>query len=295
MPRAARITAATPTSVRAPTVVHPHLDEHVQPIVKWAGGKTRLLPELVSRMPSKREWTGRYFEPFMGGAALFMHLLPRNAQLTDMNAELVNLYEVVRDDVESLVDDLRHHAHEREYYYAVRALDAARLGRIERASRFIFLNRTCFNGLYRVNRRGQFNVPFGRYDNPNLCPEDRLRAVSRALADTAIAVADFEDAVADAKRGDFVYFDPPYVPLTRTANFTSYTAGDFGEGDQRRLADVVRRLGKRGVRCMLSNSDTPFTRELYAGLRIEAVMAPRAISRAAETRRPVSELLVRTY
>lgn len=309
MPRAARIAAvaATSSSVARPAqsssalalvhaAKHGPEPEPLQPIVKWAGGKSRLMPELIARLPTARQWTtGRYFEPFVGGAALYLHLRPAAALLTDMNAELVNLYEVVRDRVEDLIDDLRHHQHERTYYYAVRALDTARMSPVERASRFVFLNRTCFNGLYRVNRRGQFNVPFGRYDNPNLCPEERLRMVARAFANATIAHADFEDAVAGARRGDFVYFDPPYAPLTRTANFTSYTAGDFGDADQQRLADLVVRLGKRGVRVMLSNSDTPFTRRLYEGLRVDSVLAPRAISRAADGRRPVPELIVRTY
>ncbi|MCC6624105.1 MAG: DNA adenine methylase [Deltaproteobacteria bacterium] len=267
----------------------------VAPVLKWAGGKSRLLPELVSRLPSPRQWTGVYHEPFLGGGALFLHLRPARANLADANPELVNLYEVIRDDVEALIADLGRHTHERTYYYAVRALDAAGLGRVERASRFVFLNRTCFNGLYRVNRRGQFNVPFGRYDNPNLCPAERLRAVSRVLAGADLAHRDFEDAVAGARRGDFAYFDPPYVPLTRTASFTSYTAGDFGEDDQRRLAATVRRLARRGVRCMVSNSDAPLVHELYEGLRIERILAPRAISRAADSRKPVSELVIRTY
>jgi len=276
-----------------PLVPAPEPD--VAPVLKWAGGKTRLLPELVSRLPTPKQWTGAYHEPFVGGAALYLHLRPRRAHLSDANAELVTLYEVIRDDVEALIEDLGRHTHERGYYYAVRAQDAAHLSRVERASRFVFLNRTCFNGLYRVNRRGQFNVPFGRYDNPNLCPRERLRAVSRALQAATIGHRDFEDAMAGARRGDFAYFDPPYVPLTRTASFTSYTAGDFGEDDQRRLAELVRRLARRGVRCMVSNSDTPLVHELYAGLRIDRILAPRAISRSAETRKPVMELVIRSY
>jgi len=295
LPRVARLAAAQPSSTSVLRPVPSVAREPAQPIIKWAGGKSKLLPELLQRLPSEKQWTGRYFEPFVGGAALYLALRPHDAQLTDMNAELVNLYTVVRDDVAALIDDLANHAHEREHYYAVRALDTAALSTVERASRFVFLNRTCFNGLYRVNRQGQFNVPFGRYDNPMICPTERLHTMSAALQTTTLAVRDFEDALRGARRGDFVYFDPPYVPLTRTANFTSYTSGAFDESDQQRLATLMRDLGRRGVRCMLSNSDTPFTRELYAGLNIDAVLAPRAISRNAETRRPVSELIVRNY
>lgn len=269
--------------------------EPAEPILKWAGGKSRLMPELVRRLPSATQWTGRYFEPFIGGAAVFLHLQPRGAVLSDVNPELVHLYTTVRDDVEALIEDLGRHTYERQYYYGVRALDPATLPPIERASRMMFLNRTCFNGLWRVNRRGQFNVPFGRYTNPTLCPEDRLRAMSRALHDTEIRHTDFAGAVAGARRGDFVYFDPPYVPLTRTASFTSYTAEAFGLADQERLATLFTALGRRGVRCMLSNSDTPLVRELYAGHRIDQVLAPRAISRDPENRHPVSELIIMNY
>lgn len=286
-PRLSAVSAAAPARLPETT--------RVEPILKWAGGKTRLMPELLARLPSPAQWTGRYFEPFIGGAAVFLQLLPRGAVLSDVNPELVHLYTTVRDDVEALIEDLGRHTYEREYYYGVRALDPATLPPIERASRMMFLNRTCFNGLWRVNRRGQFNVPFGRYTNPTLCPEDRLRAMSWALRDAEIRHTDFAGAVAGARRGDFVYFDPPYVPLTRTASFTSYTAHAFGLADQERLASLFTALGRRGVRCMLSNSDTPLVRELYAGHRIDQVLAPRAISRDPENRHPVAELIIRNY
>jgi DNA adenine methylase len=271
------------------------LRESCEPILKWAGGKSRLLPEIVKRLPTRRQWTGGYFEPFVGGAAVFFHLVPERARLSDSNPELVHLYTVIRDDVEGLIQDLGRHLHDRTYYYAIRAIDPETLSPIERASRTIFLNRTCFNGLYRVNQRGLFNVPFGKYDNPNLCPADRLRAAARALRGVDIKQADFEEAVADARRGDFVYFDPPYVPLTPTASFTSYTASHFGVEAHRRLARVFTELGRRGVRCLLSNSDTPLVRELYAGHRIDRVLAPRAISRDGEGRKVVGEVLVRNF
>ena len=273
----------------------PRESRSCEPVLKWAGGKARLLPEIVKRLPSRKLWTGGYFEPFVGGAAVFFHLVPAHARLSDWNPELVHLYTVIRDDVEGLIADLGRHMHDRTYYYAVRAIDPETLSPIERASRTIFLNRTCFNGLYRVNQRGLFNVPFGKYDNPTLCPTDRLRAAAKALEGVSIAQGDFEAAVAEAKRGDFVYFDPPYVPLTPTASFTNYTSSSFGVEAQRRLAQVFTDLGKRGVRCLLSNSDTPLVRELYAGHHIDGVLAPRAISRDGEGRKAVGEVLVRNY
>lgn len=281
--------------------------EPVEPILKWAGGKSRLLPELTSRIPEDirialetptasgiraRSKQARYFEPFSGGAALFFRLRPERARLTDTNAELIHLYQVVRDDVEALIEDLGRHRHERTYFYAVRAQQPEELGRIERASRMMFLNRTCFNGLWRVNRRGQFNVPFGAYTNPNLCPADRLRAVSEALQGVELLHTDFEKAVEGAKANDFVYFDPPYVPLTKTANFTAYTGQGFGIEEQERLAQLFNTLTRRKVRCMLSNSDTPLVRELFAGHRIDGVLAPRTISRKGSAREPVGEVIV---
>ena len=288
-PRAPRAKANL-TLVRDPVLRAP-----VDPVLKWAGGKARLLPELLARMPSATQWTGGYFEPFVGGAAVFLNLRPLRAVLSDVNPELVHLYTIVRDQVDALIEDLQRHTYERQYYYGVRALDPATLDPIERASRMVFLNRTCFNGLWRVNRRGEFNVPFGRYTNPTLCPVERLHAMSHALKDTELRHTDFEGAVAGARRGDFVYFDPPYVPLTRTANFTSYTANAFGLADQQRLAELFTTLGRRGVRCMLSNSDTPLVRELYAGHRLDQIMAPRAISRDPDNRQPVAELIIRNY
>jgi DNA adenine methylase len=262
------------------------------PFMKWAGGKGRLLKQLLPLLP---EQYGRYFEPFLGGGAVFFALRPQTAQLSDVNEDLINVWVSVRDRVDALIEDLGRHRHEKAYYYAVRARDPRLLAPVARASRMLFLNRTCFNGLYRVNRRGHFNVPFGSYTNPDLCPEDKLRAASEALRGASIRSVGYAAAVVDAQAGDFVYFDPPYDPISRTANFTSYTAGSFGDQDQRDLADTFAALDARGVKCMLSNSDTPFIRELYRHWRIETVMAPRAISRNAEGRQAVSEVVVRNY
>jgi DNA adenine methylase len=236
-----------------------------------------------------------YHEPFVGGGAVFFALQPVKARLSDQNAELVTAYQVIRDDVERLIRHLRTHRVEAEYYYELRAKDPGRLEPVERASRLIYLNRTCFNGLYRVNSRGGFNVPFGRYKNPLVCNESGLRAASLALAGTATAHASYEAVLEQARRGDLVYFDPPYHPVSATANFTGYTAGAFGERDQRRLAEVFRALHLRGCKVMLSNSDTPFIHELYGDYLVEIVAAPRLVNRDASKRGPVNEVLVRNY
>jgi DNA adenine methylase len=262
------------------------------PIVKWAGGKGQLLDRLLPQLPARMN---RYFEPFAGGAALFFALAPRDAVLCDVNAELVNMYTVARDELTSLVRTLKPYRYDRERFYQVRATDPGTLTPVERAARFIYLNRTCFNGLYRVNRRGQFNVPFGRYTNPRICDVPRLSAASRVLAGARVRLADFEAGAAEAKRGDFVYFDPPYVPVSRTASFTSYTAGAFGMEAQERLADTVRMLDRRGCKVMLSNSDAPVVHELYKGFQIARVTATRNINSRAGSRGAIFEVVVRNY
>jgi DNA adenine methylase len=264
-----------------------------QPIVKWVGGKGKLLGELVRRAPGSYR---RYFEPFAGGAALFFHLAPRAAVLSDVNADLVACYRAVRDDVEAVIAALAEHRerHSVEYYYAVRdgwndgrAADAA-----ARAATFIYLNKTCYNGLWRVNRRGDFNVPAGRYTNPAILDAERLRAASRVLAAAALEVAPFDRVLDEARRGDFVYFDPPYDPVSPTADFTSYAAGGFAAADQERLAQSFARLAERGCAVMLSNSDTPFTRRLYARFRVERVYTTRAVNSRADRRGAVAEIVV---
>ncbi|MEZ4267440.1 MAG: DNA adenine methylase [Myxococcota bacterium] len=282
---------AASTSSSAPRPSAPSV-EAAQPIVKWAGGKRRIMADLCSRLPARYD---RYFEPFFGGGALFFQLQPEIARISDVNGELVNLYQVTRDQVEALIDDLQRHRYERTYYYAMRATDPNTLTPVQRASRTIYLNRTCFNGLYRVNRRGQFNVPMGRYQDPVICQPERLRAVSALLASTDIRQADFSWVLDEARPGDFVYFDPPYQPLSPTANFTSYASGDFSEKDQAHLAEVYAALARRGVNCMLSNSDTPLVRELYADFRCDQVFAPRAISRDGGSRQAVAEVIVLSY
>jgi DNA adenine methylase len=240
----------------------------------------------------------RYFEPFVGGAALFFSLRARGfdapAFLSDVNAELVDCYRAVRDDVDGVIRALREdHKYERDHYYAVRAWKPAQLPPAKRAARTIFLNKTGYNGLYRVNRSGQFNVPFGRFTNPQLCDAENLRACSRALQGVSIENADYASVTGRAKAGDFVYFDPPYVPLSPTSDFTAYIPGGFGEGEQRKLAKVFRKLAARGVHVMLSNSETKLVRDLYDGFTIDVVHASRSVNSNAARRGKLDEVVVR--
>ncbi len=270
-------------------------DPAPRPILKWVGGKTQLLEQMKPLMP--KTWN-RYFEPFVGGAAVFFELRAQRPEmpafLSDVNAELVNCYTVVRDDVDAVIEALRHHVYESEHYYKVRALNPAELAPAERAARTIFLNKTGYNGLYRVNRSGQFNVPFGRFTKPLFCDVDNLHACARALRGVSIEHDDFSKVLERAKKGDFVYFDPPYVPLSPTSDFTAYIPGGFGEAEQRKLAKVFAKLAARGVHVMLSNSDTPLVRELYDGFDIHVVYASRSVNSNAARRGKLAEVVVRS-
>lgn len=271
-----------------------------QPFLKWAGGKGQLLEQYERFFPAARG--GRYFEPFVGSGAVFFHLRRRELfeeyTLSDANEDLVNCFRVVQQNVEELIARLEEHqrAHDKTHYYAVRALDRDPAWHaappVERAARMIYLNKTCYNGLWRVNSQGYFNVPMGRYKNPDIANADRLRAASEALRGVKLEVRGFEAVMDVAAPGDFVYFDPPYDPLSSTASFTSYAADDFGPDDQRRLADVFAALASQGCRVMLSNSDTDFVRDLYRSYRIETVCARRAINSASDKRGPISEVVV---
>jgi DNA adenine methylase len=298
----------TPGS-RAPTMPHmasrslarvrrdlrPLLPEPVaSPIVKWVGGKSKLLPELTARLPERFE---RYFEPFAGGAALYFRVAPERAVLADSNSDLIGLYQCLGRDVAAVIRRLEHHrtAHCEEHYYATRTRwnDRERSwSSADRAATFIYLNKTCFNGLWRVNRAGAFNVPIGRYTDPPICVPEALRAAAALLGKTTLRCCDYQTAVADARRGDFVYFDPPYDPLTVTANFTSYTSDCFGPEHQRALAETARALVARGCHVMLSNSDTLFIRSLYKGFQIDRVKCARAINSNAAKRGDVDEVII---
>ena len=269
----------------------------VRPIIKWAGGKWRLAPTLRRFMPPV-ERIRRYYEPFVGGAALFFHLQPADAQLSDTNPELINLYTVVRDHLPALLDALRGHANEPTHYYHVREQDPTTLPNVERAARLIYLNKTCYNGLYRVNARGAFNVPFGRFSNPAICDAPNLTLASAALRGVALRLADYEMALAEATAGDLIYFDPPYQPVSKTASFTSYTQTRFGPDEQARLAGMMATLAARGCYVTQSNSDTPLIRDLYGalpGFTLHTIQATRAINSNANARGPVNELVITNY
>ena len=272
------------------------------PFVKWAGGKGQLLSQFDRYLPNA---FGRYVEPFVGGGAVFFHLYRQGrlagnqVVLIDQLEELINVYRAVRDEVEGLIAELRRHEPYKldpDYFYEVRAWDRqadyARRSDLERAARFVYLNRTCYNGLYRVNRRGQFNVPLGRHQNPTICDAENLWAASRALRGVTLLVGDFARCLEVARSGDFVYLDPPYHPLSDTANFTSYTSTDFGLQDQQRLARTFRELDRRGCQILLSNSATGPIRDLYGGYVQIEVQAVRSISCKGDERGALSELLV---
>jgi DNA adenine methylase len=272
-----------------------------KPFVKWAGGKKQLLDQYEGFFPNR---SGRYLEPFVGGGAVFFHFwntrrLPEQVFLFDNNEELINTYRVVRDQMDELLDILAVHeaSHSKRYYYKIRSLDRrdVELSDVERAARTIYLNKTCYNGLYRVNSKGQFNVPIGSYKNPKIKDEDTLRAASAALQGVCVEVRDFRTIVDLAQARDFFYFDPPYDPLSKTANFTSYTAGSFGDEDQRDLVDVFAQLSAKGCYCMLSNSYTPFILELYQEFTVETVWANRPISSDPNGRGGIREVVVLNY
>ena len=270
------------------------------PILKWAGGKGRLLPELVDRVDRAGDF-GRYHEPFLGGGALFFELyrsgrLPAGgARISDANPNLMAVYEGVRGEVEGVIRRLRMHSklHSKEHYYAVRERFPEDLR--GQAARIIYLNRTCYNGLYRENKRGKFNTPMGDYKNPVILDADNLREAAKALQQAEIATASFEEILNHAAPGDFVYFDPPYVPVSESAKFTSYAKNGFGEKEQRRLAETMRKLDESGVKVLLSNSMTPLIKELYQDFAVDTVYAPRLVNSKAGGRGNVEEALVRNF
>ena len=267
-----------------------------RPFLKWAGGKTQLLPHLIHRIPNS---FNRYIEPFIGGGALFFALQPKVALIADCNQELINCYQVVRTDVEALIEELKVYRYDKEMYYAVRELDRrpdfGELSRVKRAARLIYLNKTCFNGLYRVNSKGYFNVPFGTYTDPTIVDAENLRACSKVLQRTVIQSGNFEQVLEIAEAGDFVYFDPPYAPSSCTADCTSYSKEGFDDAAQEMLLLVCLQLNQRGVKWMVSNSNTTLIQELYRGFKVEPVGASRAINSKASKRGSVIELLIRNF
>jgi DNA adenine methylase len=266
-----------------------------RPFVKWVGGKRQLLDILHASAPDN---FGRYYEPFIGGGAYLFSQLPEKATISDANAELINCYQMIHDDVEALIRSLRTHKNEEEHFYAVRAKDLSKMTAVQRASRFIFLNKTCFNGLYRENQSGKFNSPFGRYEKPKIVDTENLLAISEYLQtnDVAIKHSGYQFVLDAAQSGDYVYFDPPYVPMTKTANFASYVKGGFGLKDQEELADTFAALTKKGVLVMLSNSNTQIIHELYKGFNIQIIHAARSINcNGGKRGKEANEVLVTNY
>lgn len=270
--------------------------EKAAPFLKWAGGKRRLLKQYNPYLPPRNE-IRHYYEPFVGSGAAFFYLQPQRATLSDNNEKLIEVYRVVQQDVEGLIPILRKHKNEESYFYQIRALDPANLPPLEQAARLIYLNKTCYNGLYRENQQGRFNVPFGRYKNPKICDEQRLRTAAEALRGVNLQVAEFDDAISGAKPSDFIYFDPPYAPISATSNFTSYNRHDFQASDQRRLADTIHQLTGDGCRVMLSNSNAPLVYELYddRDYRLIEVQSRRNINSKADRRGSITELLILNY
>lgn len=255
----------------------------IRPILKWAGGKTQLLSALASHIPSN---FSRYVEPFIGGGALFFALQPEHALISDSNPELVNLYQQVANDVEAVIRCLKDYENTREMFYDVRGQDWQRLAPCEAAARMIYLNRTCFNGLYRVNRKGKFNVPFGNYRNPSICDEKNLRAAAEVLKRAEIVCCDFSKVLGGmVRRGDFVFLDPPYVPVGKWGDFKRYTKEQFSNDDQVRLSQAVEEIHRNGVWAVLTNSNHPFVHKLYSGHNIDIVQTKRNISSNGAMRR----------
>lgn len=273
---------------------------NLQPFTKWTGGKRQLLGELRSYMP---ETYGRYFEPFVGGGALFFDLAPEKAVINDFNEELINAYRQIKNNPAELINLLIKHKenNSKDYYLELRSADRdgriSRMTGVERAARILYMLRVDFNGLYRVNSKNQFNVPYGRYKNPKIVDVDLLYQISEYLNenDVEILQTDFAEAVKDAQTGDFVYFDPPYIPLNETSSFTSYTHEGFSYEEQIRLRNTFKELTERGVYAMLSNSSNPLVEELYKDFNIYFVEAQRTNGAKSSSRGKISEIIVTNY
>ena len=273
-----------------------------QPFLKWVGGKRQIIPQIKKYMP---ENYNRYFEPFVGGGALFFDLEPKKAYINDINKILVSAYKNIKNhpyEIIKKLEDLQKIFYEKNneerkiYFYEIRdAFNNTEYNLFLKTSYMIFLNKTCYNGMYRENSKGKFNVPFGRYKNPKILDKENILAVSKLLTNTIITSCSFEKAVENAKKGDFIYFDPPYHPLSITSNFTSYSNNGFTEEDQIKLRNVFKELHKRNCFVMLSNSDTEFIREIYEEFTQKTVSAARSINCKAAGRGKINELLIMNY
>ncbi|HEV0243282.1 TPA: DNA adenine methylase [Streptococcus pneumoniae] len=272
----------------------------LQPFTKWTGGKRQLLPVIRELMPKTYN---RYFEPFVGGGALFFDLAPKDAVINDFNAELINCYQQIKDNPQELIEILKVHQeyNSKEYYLDLRSADRDEridmMSEVQRAARILYMLRVNFNGLYRVNSKNQFNVPYGRYKNPKIVDEELISAISVYINNNQleIKVGDFEKAIVDVRTGDFVYFDPPYIPLSETSAFTSYTHEGFSFADQVRLRDAFKRLSDTGAYVMLSNSSSALVEELYKDFNIHYVEATRTNGAKSSSRGKISEIIVTNY
>ena len=261
----------------------PKNTDKIRPILKWAGGKSQMLKELIPRIP---EFSGKYIEPFFGGGALYFATLPEKAVIADSNPELINLYQQIADNVEQVIEKLKTYENSEEMFYQIRSQNWRDLSAVEAAARTLFLNKTCFNGLYRVNKKGEFNTPFGRYKNPTICDEELLLAVSQQLRKSTIICGDYLDVLQTyASPGDFVFLDPPYIPVSEYGDFKRYTKEQFYEKDHRALAQEVKRLQKIGCYVILTNSNHPLVHQLYGDYSIDIIPTKRAISSKGTSRK----------
>lgn len=272
----------------------------VAPFLKWVGGKRQLMPSIVELLPKNIKELN-YIEPFIGGGAVLFHLQPKNAVINDFNKELINVYEIIKNNLPELIADLKKHDNNADYFYQIRSLDRTeefkKLTSVERASRVIYLNKTCFNGLYRVNNAGEFNAPFGRYKNPNIVNEPTLKAVNKYLNSNNVILksGDYAEILTDANENSFVYLDPPYHPISKNSNFTGYVQGGWNIFDQIRLREFCDQLNERGIKFLLSNSSAPLIKDQYDNYTITTVKANRAINSNGADRGEVDEFLIRNY
>lgn len=272
----------------------------LSPVVKWVGGKRQLLNYITPLLPKN---FSTYVEPFVGGGAVLFNIQPKKAIINDYNAELINVYNVIKNNPDELISLLQEHEklNSQEYFYQIRSLDRSdtyySMSSIDKAARIIYLNKTCFNGLFRVNQAGQFNSPYGKYKNPNIVNRPLVLAMSKYFNNNDIRImsGDYKEALKNLRRGAFVYFDPPYMPISSSSSFTGYTENGFGKQQQIELKEECDKLNRRGIKFLLSNSDHPLIRELYKDYEIIVVKAKRSINSKGNKRGEINEVLIRNY
>ena len=272
----------------------------VSPILKWVGGKRQLLDSIEPLIPK----CSTFYEPFIGGGAVLFSRQPDKAVINDLNPELINVYLTIKNEPKALIEKLKEHRDNssEEYFYSIRALDRDKevfenMMNVERAARIIYLNKTCYHGLFRVNSSGEFNSPWGRYKNPNITNETTINALHTYFnkANITIKCGDYREALKGIRKGAFIYFDPPYMPISSSASFTGYTAGGFGEQEQIALKEQCDALNEKGIKFLVSNSSCPFIEELYKDYIVEHVNAKRAINANPQKRGEIKEVLIRNY